>query len=76
MTSHLHPFQVGHHRLAWREPLDPGDGVGWVLEMLRAGLLGRHELAAGPAQLEEQAVRLVLRGHLVDLTVAGEARLH
>ncbi len=75
MTAHLHPFRVGHHHLVWSEPLDPGDGVGWVMELLQAGLLGRRELTATPDRLEEQAVRLVLRGHLVDLSVAGEARL-
>lgn len=75
MTSHLHPFRIGHHCLTWGDPVDPGDGIGWVQEMLRAGLLGRHELTATPDRLEAQAVRLVLRGHLVDLSVAGEARL-
>lgn len=70
-SSLLIPFDLRERDVSWREPLDPGPGVGWIPSALSLLVDHRHAMQVRPGDVLEQAERCAMLGH--GLTFEAEA---
>lgn len=62
-SSLLIPFDLEDGDVRWREPFDPGPGVGWIPSALSLLVDHRHEMQVRPGDVLEQAERCSMLGH-------------